>query len=369
MRVLKPQEAQKRKEKVLNWAIYNYVVSCRPISSEMVAESGDFDISSATIRNILKELEESGYLHQMHTSGGRVPTDKGYRSYVNYIMDIQKAVSVEKEKVMNEYDRKIEQFDILLKQTSRILSNLSKCAGFVMSADIEDDSIRKIDLIWLKQRSFLMIILMHSGIIRHVPFILDSVIDKKALALFSSELNKHVKDVPLSDVAGIIWDFSLKNSAKQHYEAIAEKIYEYFYKSSDQSESVYLEGLGKITECMEEDGIQDFKNIIKILEEKERFRAMLQERLKACSEKKKKITGDKTSHAVEVTIGSENDMREFKNFSVVSSSYCIKNRPVGLVGILGYKRMEYPKMISIVDTVSCMIEDILSEWEDFHIED
>ena len=103
MRVLKPEVAQDRKDKILNWVVYNYVSTGRPVSSELIAEEGRFSVSSATIRNILKELEETGYLYQAHTSGGRIPSDKGYRAYVDNVLRLQRLAVSEKERLCRGY--------------------------------------------------------------------------------------------------------------------------------------------------------------------------------------------------------------------------------------------------------------------------
>ncbi|MEK7721892.1 MAG: HTH domain-containing protein, partial [Elusimicrobiota bacterium] len=146
MRVLKPEAARDRKENILNWVVYNYVSTGHPVSSEAIAKEGRFNVSSATIRNVLKELEETGHLYQPHTSGGRIPSDSGYRSYVDNIFRLQRLAATEKDRLESEYDRRVEQLDVFLKHTSKMLADTSKWAGFVMSADMELDSVKRLDL-------------------------------------------------------------------------------------------------------------------------------------------------------------------------------------------------------------------------------
>jgi heat-inducible transcriptional repressor len=180
--------------------------------------------------------------------------------------------------------------------------------------------------------------------------------------VLEGHINKKLKDIPAKDAAKIIWNELLNKS--EFADEIVKKIFDYF-SSFGSTDTMYLNGLSRISEHLQEDSYEDLRNIVRVLEERNKFCSMLKERLKECSEKRKKALEKKSEHIIEVTIGSENHMKEFKNFSVVSSSYCLKDRTVGLVGILGGKRMEYPKMISIVDAVSCAVEDILSEWETF----
>jgi heat-inducible transcriptional repressor len=369
MRVLKPEIAQDRKEKILNWVVYNYVSTGKPVSSDAIAAKGGFNVSSATIRNILKELEDGGYLFQTHTSGGRIPSDKGYRVYVDNITRLQKLAAAEKSRVEDEHERRIEQLDGFLKHTSKIISDMSHCAGFVISADMQDDAVKRLDLISLGPKSVLSVLFAHSGVMKHAAFSLERSIEKSVLSVLSRRLNRRLKDAPVTDVSRILWKEFL-NKASGSEQELLKKLVEYFSNIVRSSDQVYLEGLGRIYENMESGDIEDMRSIARLLEEKEKFSGMLRERLRDCSGKSAALalTGA-GKHIVDVTIGSENNIKEFKNFSLVSSSYCVNDKAVGLVGILGYKRMEYPRMISIVDSVSSMVEQMLSEWEKMGLED
>jgi heat-inducible transcriptional repressor len=363
MRVLKPEVAQDRKEKILNWVVYNYVSTGRPVSSELIAEDGGFNVSSATVRNILKELEETGYLYQAHTSGGRIPSDKGYRTYVDSVMRMQKMALNEKDRLEAEYDRRVEQLDGFLKHTSKMLSDMSQWAGFVMSADTELDSVKRLDLLYMGGHSVLSVMFAHSGLIKHAAFTLENAVEKGAIKSLSVRLNKRLKDLPISDSAKVIAaEFLLREKDKGLAELL-KKLGEYFMTLSRGDDALYFDGLSRIYSNLDESSIEDMRDISKLLEEKDRFSALLRERLRDCSAKTRALAQPGKRHVVDVTIGSENSLKEFRNFSLVSSSYCMKDKAVGLVGIIGYKRMEYPRMISLVDTVSSMMEEMLGEWD------
>lgn len=369
MRVLKPEVAQDRKEKILNWVVYNYVSTGRPVSSEAIAEEGKFNVSSATIRNILKELEETGYLHQPHTSGGRVPSDKGYRSYVDNIFRLQHLAAAEKNRLETEYDRRVEQLDGFLKHTSRLLADTSKWAGFVMSADTDLDSVKRLDLLSMGPKSVLSVVFAHSGLIKHAAFTLERGVNKGAVKALSVRLNRTLKDLPISDLPQLIFKEFLAKEKDKGLEELLKKLTDYFRGLAKSDEALYLEGLSRIYSNLEDGNVEDMRNIARLLEEKDRFSGMLRERLRDCATKTKALCAPGKRHIVDVTIGSENSMKEFRNFSLVSSAYCMNDKAVGLVGILGYKRMEYPRMISLVDTVSSMMEDMLGEWEKVDFEE
>ncbi len=369
MRVLKPEVAQDRKEKILNWVVYNYVSTGRPVSSEVIAGEGRFNVSSATIRNILKELEETGYLYQAHPSGGRIPSDRGYRAYVDNILKLQRLAANEKDRLEHEYDRHVEQLDGFLKHTSRMLSDMSNWAGFVMSADNDLDSVKRLDLMSMGPRSVLSMMFAHSGLIKHAAFSLAASADRGAVKALSARLNRRVKDLPIPDLPQVIWKEFLVKEKDKGLEELLKKLVEYFRGLSKNEDALYLEGLSRIFSNLDDGSVEDLRNIARLLEEKEKFSGLLRERLRDCAIKAKALPGPGKRRAVEVTIGSENSEKEFKNFSLVSSSYCMNNKAVGLVGILGYKRMEYPRMITLVDTVSSMMEDMLGEWDKIDFEE
>ncbi|MCK4935667.1 MAG: heat-inducible transcription repressor HrcA [Elusimicrobiales bacterium] len=369
MRILKPETAENRRKKILNWVVYNYVNTGKPVSSELIASSSGLDISSATIRSVLKNLEETDYLEQPHTSGGRIPTDKGYREYVDNVLQLQRMALSEKERLEHEYENRIEQLDVLMRHTSKVIANLSKCAGFTLSAEMENDVIKRIDFVPMSFKSVLIIVVTHSGIVKHFPVILTEQVNKRYLRALASHINKKLKDIPLSDAARVIWDKFINVSEGNIINGeVLKKLYEYFLNAAKEEESVYLEGLSKISQYAEKDDFEDFRNIMRIIEERDSFSHMIKERLKECVEKKQ-ISNQGGNRIVDVTIGSETHIKEFNNFSLITSSYCVKDKVVGLVGILGNKRMEYPKMISLVDSVSYMVEGMLSQWDELTFDD
>ncbi|GAB4031862.1 MAG: heat-inducible transcriptional repressor HrcA [Elusimicrobiota bacterium] len=368
MRVLKPEVARQRKENILSWVVHKYVTTGRPISSESIFEGGNFNLSPATIRNILKELEEEGYLNQIHTSGGRVPSDKGYRAYVNSLMAMQNMAEAEKSRLELEYDRRMEQLDYFLKNTSRVLADISKMAGFAIFSDISQETLKRLDIVKISNKNYLSIIVTDANIIKHIPFGLEKNIEKSKLRAIVSDLNERLKGVKIQEIKKILAGTKSSDEAEKEIYRAVIKVMEELQKQDD---SLYLEGLSAIFSGADQYDYEDMVNVARLLEEKEKFSAVLKEKLKEASSHRQLVSDNKLQprRNVEVTIGSESSLKEFKNFSMVSSSYCIKDKAVGLVGVIGYKRMEYPKVISIVDSVSAMIEEALSQWETFDDEE
>jgi len=370
MRVLKPEVAKQRKNNILNWVVHRYVTTGRPISSELVYEGGNFNLSPASIRSVLKELEEEGYLNQVHTSGGRVPSDKGYRSYVNNLLSLQNMAEAEKNRMEIEYDRRMEQLDYFLKSTSKTLADVSKMAGFAMFSDISNETLKRIDVVKISNKNYLSIVITDANVIKNIPFSIEVNIEKSRLRSLVFKINEKLKGVKIEDIKRILQSIkSSDETEKAFYKAIIFVMDEI----KKQDDSLYLDGLSAIFSDLDGEHYEyeDIVNVARLLEEKEKFSAMLKERLKDCSSKQIMDASKNTlpKRNVEVMIGSESSIKEFKNFSIVSSSYCLKDKAVGLVGVIGHKRMEYPRVISMVDAVGSMIEEIMSNWENLYDED
>jgi heat-inducible transcriptional repressor len=360
MRILKPEEKQQRKEKILNHLIYSYIITGKPISSKEIFDSHLFDISPASIRNIMKELDEEGYLEQVHTSGGRIPTDKAYRFYIDNLLKLQKLAEDEKERIEIEYEKRINEIDYFLKYTTKILSNLTKKIGFSVIADFSNEVIKRFDLIRISGHGYLLIIVFESGLIKHLPFTFYTK-TKFNLRDINSNLNRKIKGETLKEAISII----LKDFVVNDEIGIYKTIYDVINTVFKGEEDVYLEGISNIYESIDDFSADEIKSITRLLEEKERFANIIREKFKEKLQSTKALDYEKNRKktSVDVLIGSECQMKELNNFSVVTSYYSFKDKNMGVIGVIGHKRMEYPRIISIVETMSSVIEEILSEWE------
>ena len=198
MRFLKPEIAKARKEKILRWVIQQFVETRRPVGSQMIADGALQDVSSATVRNIMKELEEEGYLYQPHTSGGRIPTDKAYRYYVDYLANVQKMAARERQRIEEQYDARVNEVDNMLVQTSRLLAMLSGAAGFVYTAHVADQRIRRLDFIPVAPGLILAVLVTEAGAVRHWPVRTGYVIEPSRLRVLSRFINEEISGLPLA---------------------------------------------------------------------------------------------------------------------------------------------------------------------------
>ena len=200
MRQLDPNVVVERKRKLLQWVIHSYIKNSCPIASQDISEEAGLGLSSASIRSLLKELEDDGFLYQPHTSAGRVPTDKGYRFYVDYISGVQRLAAVEKEKIEREYVSRIAEMDNLLSQTSRLLSHVSHSAGLVLSPKVENQHLRRLELIPLGGKQVLAVLVTQAGLIRHWPIQLTFSPTASRINTLNRFLNDNIQGKSIHEV-------------------------------------------------------------------------------------------------------------------------------------------------------------------------
>lgn len=353
MRILNPEIAESRRKSLLGWVIHQYIKTSRPIGSQIIAEEGKFKLSSASIRHILKELEEEGYLSQSHPSSGRVPTDKGYRFYVDYLMDVQRLAVQEKMRIQKEYESRTEELDHLLLHTSRMLSLLSHSAGLALSPNLKSHSVLRMELIPLATQHLLAVLVTESGFVRHWPLKLSHEIPAPRLAALNRFLNQAVSGRNFQEVQDFLCE-RIEQMEKEFHE-MAGITQDLLREASRylKPEELYVEGVSQIVSGGDANGFNELRAVLEVVEKKKKLTQLLQKHMKEHSRK------------VRVSIGSEHDIPELKSFSLVTSTYQLESYPVGLVGILGPKHMEYSKMVALVDSVSQALSQSLKRWENY----
>jgi heat-inducible transcriptional repressor len=360
MRQLDAKTTEDRKRKVLHWVVHNYIKTSRPIASSIIADEAGLDLSSATIRNILKELEEEGCLSQPHTSSGRVPTDRGYRLYVDYLRDVQRLASDEKSRIEHEFRHRTEELDNLLAQTSRLLSHVSHKTGLVLSPRLEGQTLRRVELIALGGTQLLAVVVTETGQVRHWPLRMPSMPTAQRLRALNGFLNEHVCGRPVADLRAEI-SARIEQAGQEFRElhALADKVLAEI-GGMMEPEGLYLDGTVSLMEGAEEfGGIDEIQALLRVMDERQALARLLEEEFRALEG-----PGQEPSRGlVRVRIGCENRLPELRNLSLVTTGYRMKDRVVGVLGILGPKRMEYSRMMSVVGYISQMVSRAIESWE------
>jgi heat-inducible transcriptional repressor len=343
MRQIDPHIIEQRKKKILQALIHHYIKTGRPVGSSVLTEDYSFDLSPATVRNLMADLETEGYLTHPHTSAGRIPTDKGYRTYVDSLIELQKLVIEEERRAKQEYDARTREMEEVLVQTSRILSALSQYSGFVMAPRQEHNLLQYIELVHLSDGKVLVIMVTNSGMVKHR--IVEAAISRSRLIELSNFLNAKLRGLPLTEAKRKIAE-EIEEAQRNEMEllALARDLSGNIFNFEEE---FYFGGTASVLALPEFQDFGPMRSLLRLNEDKDLLMHI--------------VSDDLNREGVRVVIGSEASAEEFMDLSVVSSVYTDGENPVGVLGIVGPKRMEYPKMMALVSAVSKIVNKILSK--------
>lgn len=332
-----------RKRHILKAIIDDYIETAEPVGSRTIAKKYEMGISSATIRNEMADLEELGFLEQPHTSAGRIPSDLGYRYYVDKLINIQNPTKEEESEI-----RKILQLvtlceiDNIIKRTTKLLSEVTSYTAAVLSPSVRRSSLKSIQLAQINETDVLAIIITDTAVIKHVVIKLPRKIDYETLIKINNMLNDKlrglsVEQIDLSVISQILLEL-------KGYHEILNAIIPVLYESLKSVDcDVYLEGTTNIFKYPEYNDINKAKNFLSLLEKKD---ALID------------IFSDDSDN-LKVSIGRENDNDDVKDCSIVRASYMVGNKVVGTIGVIGPTRMDYSKVIGILKYIADNLNDIL----------
>ena len=193
-------ELTERKKRILRVVIENYIETAEPVGSKTIAESSGLDISSATIRNEMADLEELGYLEQPHTSAGRIPSPKGYRLYVNELMDDYRLSIQETQRINQALHLKMAELDRVIDQAGRIVSQLTQYPAFALSSGMERVTIRRFDLLMVERSAFIIVVMTDTNVVRNRLVRLPSDLSEPQLQLLNTLLNTTFTGLTLEQI-------------------------------------------------------------------------------------------------------------------------------------------------------------------------
>ena len=361
MRQLKPEVVEQRKKDLLQWVIHYYIKNSRPVSSSLIAEESGMGLSPATIRNILQELEDEGFLHQPHTSSGRQPTDKGYRFFVDYIIDVQRLASGEKESLERQYRDRVDELDTLLSETSKLLSKVSHGAGLVLSPQMRDQRLRRLELIPLSGKNVLAILVTEAGLVRHWPLRLNVAPTARQINVLNRFLNDAIRGCSIRDAQTLVMSQLQKMEGEfRELTVLADELLREVGHTVTP-EALYVEGADNILSYAEDIGdISMVQSLMRVFNEKRRLTGLLEHELGLKQQPQKEGLARARPH---VSIGAESGLPELRDLSLVTTTYKYHDRVVGVLGILGSKRMEYSRMMSLVDYLGDIVSRQMASWE------
>lgn len=337
-------ELDERKMKILQAVIKNYLETGEPVGSRTISKYTDLNLSSATIRNEMVDLEEMGYIVQPHTSAGRIPSDKGYRLYVDTMMQQMDTAMQEKSREVEELKdlllEKEEKMDQLLKSVAKTLAVNTNYASMISSPSYSGSRLKFIQLSRVDANQLIAVIVLEGNILKNSMISVPEELDDETLLKLNVLLNTHLNGLPIEEInLGLV--ARLKQQAGIHsdivgevIDAVAESI------KADEDLEIYTSGANNIFKYPELADQQKASEIISTFEEKQMLTTLVQDTLS-----KENNTG------IQVYIGDETPVSSMKDCSVVTATYELGEGMKGTIGIIGPKRMDYEKVVGTLQTL------------------
>jgi heat-inducible transcriptional repressor len=341
------RELNEREKNILRYIIQQFILTASPVGSRNITRQYDLGISPATVRNIMSDLEESGYIDHPHTSAGRIPTDKGYRFYVDSLMQIPKLRSSEKEFINKGLDIEDAETGELLRVASTLLSRITKQLACVTYPKIEAGVFEKLQIFPITSKRILIVINIKSGFVKTITLELASDIKIEMIDSLQTLLNERLRGLSIKDIQAAYTErFSdIEENQRAVVRLFIDSI-DKLVKDTRKPDKVVITGARNVLRHPEFDNPEKFQSVIELIEDKDIIVHILEKSVESISDQ------------VFISIGSENESEKLSEYSFISKEYKIGD-VTGSLGIIGPKRMEYSKAIAIVDYVTKMLSEIL----------
>jgi heat-inducible transcriptional repressor len=360
-------ELDERKIKILKAVIKNYLETGEPVGSRTISKYTDLKLSSATIRNEMADLEEMGYIVQPHTSAGRIPTDKGYRLYVddmmkqkeNELSDREQDISEREQKVSDReknvesmadvLNQKVDRVEELLQSVAKVLAQDTNYATMISAPKVKGNKLKFVQLSSLEPDKILAVIVMEGNVIRNRVIKVSEEVSQENLLKLNILLNTSLTGMSLSEM-NLELVSRMESQAGEHMllvkevvDAIVETI------SSEDNLKIYTSGATNIFKYPELSDSAKASELIYALEEKKSLDSFVSD------------DGEEGKDGIQVYIGSEAPVESLKVCSVVTATYELSDGMKGTVGIIGPKRMDYDKVVEKLKMVQSQLDDVFNK--------
>ena len=340
-------ELSDRKLAILKAVIDDYIMTGLPIGSRTISKKHGIELSSATIRNEMADLEELGFLVQPHTSAGRIPSHKAYRYYVDRLMKVVKLNPVEAENIKRYFQDRMSEVNEVLEKAAQALSDTTHHISMVLKPQLKQAVIKRIQLVKITERKAILLVVTDAGLVTDTVIVVPEGMSSDYMEMISRLLTEKLSQKTLEDAESDLRR-SLEENLRLNKEFVDDLVTAIENSVEPQGEKgIVLGGTQNIIEYPDFMSIEKAKSFISVLQTKEMLYDMM-----------KKATRLEFS----VTIGQENEVKELQDLSVVTATYKVGGKSLGSFGVIGPTRMDYSRVISILGFVSQSLNSILSEF-------
>ena len=324
-----------RKKIVLKAIIEEYISTAEPVSSGAIVEKYIPDCSSATIRNEMAELEQLGYIEKPHTSAGRIPSVKGYRFYVDELLNDENISLDEIQYIKEQLETKVNEIEDLTKITTNTLSEITHYTTVAIGPSSSNNIITDVRFVLLGSRLLMVVILTDNGQIKETVIKYDEDITQNQVDGLNNIFNNRLRGKPLEKIDKPMEEYIL--SAMNNQVNVIKPIIDQMNRVIEARNEIYLEGANKVFDFPEFKKIETARNFLSILDTKEEMLELLNSGL---------------AQDINVYIGDENEREELKDLSIITFKHTVFGKDLGTIGIIGPKRMDYSKVISIMKYIN-----------------
>ncbi len=337
-------QLDERKTKILQAIIRNYLETGEPVGSRTISKYTDLNLSSATIRNEMADLEELGYIVQPHTSAGRIPSDQGYRFYVDALMQEKEREVVELKEMLLERQDKME---TLLKQVAKVVAQNTQYAAMISAPQTKRNKVKFVQLSRVAANQILAVIVVEGNVIKNNILAVTQELSDETLLKLNILLNTNLNGLSIDEI-NLAMISAMKQQAGSHsdivsevIDAVAEAI------KADEDLEIYTSGANNIFRYPELADQQKASELINTFEEKQLLSGLVQGAL-----------ADEDSTGIQVYIGDETPVQSMKDCSVVTATYELGEGMRGTIGIIGPKRMDYDKVVGTLRTLQTQLDEL-----------
>ena len=328
-----------RQKKILKVIVEEYVKKVEPVGSKCISENKDFNYSPATIRNDMAELENQGYLVKTHTSSGRIPSEKGYKMYVEMMLEEKKHHKKEEKFPMIDeiFERNMLSKEQAIKESMFLVSELTNYTALALGNSAYNARIRKIQLVSLEDNLAVIVLVTNQGYVESKKIIIPDSINSKDIEKVISTLNEYLYDCPISEIDTVLQEKLENGRSVSERIAYYDRLISVFVRTiaSMVEDKYFLSGQSNIMKQPEFKDVDKLQAIMKAMEEKEVLKLI-------------NLGNDN----ITVQIGTENTITAMKDCTVISVPYIDKEGTRGALAVIGPKRMEYSKVIPLLEYIA-----------------
>jgi len=341
-------ELTEREKRILHAVVQCYVTTAEPVGSRTVVKRFNLDLSPATVRNVMADLEDAGFLQQVHTSSGRIPTDRGYRYFVDYLMRVHELTLAERARIERELSRQLNDSDEVMRQTSQLLALTTYQTGLVTVPEGSRAEIRNIEAIPIGEKRAAVLIVDSCGRVHTMMVTVDEPFQTEEIPRLNNFLNEHLRGMVFDRMASSV--NAVMRSALDEQRRLAERALNLIsLLPVDRPGQLYLEGAAQLFEQPEFKDVAKAREVFGVLEEREHLLRLLRAGI-----------AERARPEPMVVIGSEMHEPGLKEISVVASPYRVGNETAGVLGVLGPRRMPYSRLTAVVDYTANMLSRFLT---------